>query len=94
MLLAALRPYDRWYIYTEWERQEERFVWFYTKSYPNLGSTVSQRGKSYHPVIREITNGQLSFEESGKRLTRKILSILKELAIDEANSLRSYTRVA
>ena len=57
MLLAALRPHNRWYIYTEWERQEERFVWFYTKSYPNLGSTVSQRGESYHPVIREIING-------------------------------------
>jgi hypothetical protein len=89
-----MRPHDRWYIYTEWECQEERFVWYHTKSYPNLGSTASQRGESYHPIIREITNGQLSFEESGKRLARKVLSILKELSTDEANSLRSYPRLA
>ena len=65
-------------------------MWYYIKLYLNLGSIVSQRDKSYHPVIREITNRQLSFEESGKRLTRKILSILKELAIDKTNFLRSY----
>lgn len=67
-LLAAMRPHDRWYLHKEWVPKEDRLVWYHTKSYPNLGSTVSQRGESYHPIVREITNGQLSFEESSKRL--------------------------
>jgi hypothetical protein len=37
-----------------------------------------KRGESYHPVVGEITCGQLSFEDSGKRLSIKILSICKE----------------
>ena len=62
--------------------------------YPNLGSTSSQRGESYYPVIRQTTNSQLSFKDSGRRLTGKILSILKELATHEYSSLRSYDRLA
>lgn len=92
-LYQALRPHDRQYL-QQWVQKERQFVWFYTKTYPNLGSTSSQRGESYHPVIREITNSQLSFEESGKRLSRKMLSVLKDLATDEDSSLRSYNRLA
>ena len=44
-------------------------IYHFTKRYANLGSTASQRGESYHPVVREITSG-LSFEDSGKRLVR------------------------
>src|SRR5437764_1047237 len=92
-LLAVMRPHDRWYILTEWEPKEESFIWCYTKSYPNLGSTSSQRGESYHPIVKEITNGQLSFEESGKNLALKVLSILKDVAIDEAPSSRGYNQL-
>ena len=60
--------------------------------YANLGSTASQRGESYHPIIYEITNGQFSFEDSGRRLASKMLSILKNLATFEYASLRSYNR--
>ena len=42
--------------------------------------------------MREITNGQLSIEESAKRLISKTLSILKDIAIDEDLSIRKYTR--
>lgn len=62
LLLEALRPEDRHYITDTWKPKEERVVWCYTKFYPNLGSTSSQRGESYHPVTREITNGQLTIE--------------------------------
>ena len=62
--------------------------------YANLGSTASQRGESYHPVVRKITNGQLSFEDSGKRLATTVLSILKDLATHEYSSMRSYDRRA
>jgi len=44
--------------------------------------------------MREITNGQLSIEESAKRLISKTLSILKDMAIDEDLSIRKYTRTA
>jgi hypothetical protein len=68
-------------------------VWCYIKFYPNLGSTASQRGESYHPVMREITNGQLSIEQSAKRLATKMLSILKEISTDEDLYVRKYPRV-
>src|SRR5204863_1364099 len=64
------------------------------KKYANLGSTASQRGESYHPVLKEITSGQLSFEDSGKRLSMKILSICKDLDTYEYESMRGYSRLA
>jgi hypothetical protein len=93
-LRQKMRPHDRWYLESEWVPKEKQVIWYYTKSYPNLGSTASQRGESYHPVVREITNSELSFEESGKRLSRTVLSILKDLATDEDSSLRGYDRLA
>jgi hypothetical protein len=62
LLIDALRPEDKRYIKDIWQSKEKRVVWYYTKFYLNLGSTASQRGESYHSVMREITNGQLSIE--------------------------------
>jgi hypothetical protein len=94
LLLDSLRPGDRQYIIDTWKPKEKRVIWCYTKFYPNLGSTSSQRGESYHPVMREITNGQLSIEQSAKRLAKKVLSILKEISTDEDLPLRKYPRAA
>jgi hypothetical protein len=91
-LRQKMRPHDRWYLESEWTPKEKQFIWYYAKSYLNLGSTTSWRGESHHPVVREITNSQLSFEELGKRLSRKVLSILKDLATDDS-SLRGYDRL-
>jgi hypothetical protein len=44
--------------------------------------------------MREITNGQLSVEQSAKRLAKKTLSILKEISTDEDLPLRKYPRAA
>ena len=93
-LVSLLRLQDRHYITEHWRQHEESVVYYYTLIYPNLGSTSSQRGESYHPVVRQTTNSQLSFEDSGRRLTGKILSTLKELATHEYSSLRSYDRLA
>jgi hypothetical protein len=93
-LISLLRPQDRNYIDTHWRKLEKEVVHYYTRQYANLGSTASQRGESYHPVVRKITHGQLSFEESGKRLAATILSILKDLSVGEYSSLRSYDRRA
>ena len=44
--------------------------------------------------MREITNSQLSIEQSARRLATKVLSILKDIAVDEELSVRKYPRVA
>jgi hypothetical protein len=85
---------DKDYIRKTWYPKGERVIYCYTKFYPNLGSTSSQRGESYHPVMREIINGQLTIEDSAKRLISKTLSILKDMAADEDLSIRKYTRLA
>ena len=65
-LIALLRPGDQWYIDQHWRSKENEVIYYFIKRYANLGSTASQRGESYHLIVREITSGQLSFEESGK----------------------------
>jgi MULE transposase domain len=91
-LISLLRPKDKHYINEHWRKLEEQVIHYYTRTYANLGSTASQRGESYHPVVRKITNGQLCFEDSGKRLAATVLSILKDLATHEYSSMRSYDR--
>jgi hypothetical protein len=91
-LINLLRPEDRHYIRVHWQKQEEAVIYYYIKQYPNLGSTASQRGESYHLVVCKITNGQLSFKESGKRLTATIMSLLKDLSIFKYELMRSYDR--
>ena len=44
--------------------------------------------------MRKITNGQLSLEDLARRLCSKVQSILKDVAVDEDSSLRSYPRLA
>jgi hypothetical protein len=68
-------------------------VYYYTKLYPNLESIASQRGESYHPIVREITNRQLTFKDAGKALSKKILSIYRKLNISEYTSARGYSRL-
>ena len=53
-LVLLLRPQDRHYITEHWRQHEKSVVYYYTLIYPNLGTTSSQRGESYHPVIRQI----------------------------------------
>jgi hypothetical protein len=50
--------------------------------------------KEKHPVLRQITNAQLSLEDSARNLCRKVTSILKDLNTDEQNSMRKYPRLA
>jgi hypothetical protein len=82
-LKNALQPKDRIYIEETWQPKESRVVYAYTKLYPNLGCHSSQRGESYHFVMKQVTSGQLSLERSCQRLVRKILDILKDFAMDE-----------
>ena len=60
-LKSALQPKDRAYIEETWQPKESRVIYAYTHLYPNLGATSSQRGESYHFVMKQVTNGQLSW---------------------------------
>ena len=62
----------RKYITNEWRPKEIKTMLFYTRKYRNLGALLSQMSESYHDVTRELTNGQLTLEESTKRLAKKI----------------------
>jgi hypothetical protein len=86
-LISLLRPEDKHYINEHWRKLEEQVIHYYIRMYASLGSTASQRGESYHPVVRKIMNGQLSFEDSGKRLAVTVLSILKDLTAHEYSSI-------
>ena len=44
--------------------------------------------------MRQITNGQLSLEQSAQRLCSRVKSIIKDLALDEQESMRKYPRLA
>jgi hypothetical protein len=92
-LVENLKPEHKHYILEHWQKLETRVIHCYTKFYPNLGSTSSQRAESYHDSVREMTNGQLSLEAATKRLISKVLSVLKEIEIDEERSLRGYPRL-
>ena len=89
ILVALLRPGDRHYINNHWRAREKDMVYYYIKLYLNLGSTASQRGESYYPVVREITSSQLSFKDSGKALSKKILSIYKDLILINTHQFRA-----
>src|SRR5262249_31375973 len=63
------------YLDKEWQPKERKTMTIYTRKYANLGATSSQMGESYHNVMKEITNAQLSLEDATKRLASKVLSI-------------------
>ena len=58
-------------------------IYAYIRFYPNLGYYFSQHEESYHMVIKQIINKQLSLKQSYYRLIYKVLNILKELLINE-----------
>jgi hypothetical protein len=43
-------------------------------------------------MVRKITNGQLFFKKSGKRLAATIMLLLKDLSTFEYKLMRSYNR--
>jgi hypothetical protein len=90
---SLLEPQDHHYVQEHWAALETRVIHVYTKLLPNLGSTSSQRGESYHPVVRETTNGQISVEESVKRIVKKVKSILVTLERSEDKALTKYPRL-
>jgi hypothetical protein len=86
-LINALRPKERGYITDTWLPKEHRVIFCYTKLLPNLGCVATQRSETYHRPLKKVTNGQLSLEDSASAISTKILSILKDLSMDEDRAL-------
>jgi hypothetical protein len=82
------------YINEEWQPKEHKVIEAYIKTQPNLGCAASSRGESYHNVIRRITNAQLNLQDAAKRLADTVNSLIKDIDLDEAQSMRSYPRIA
>jgi len=91
---AAVGPHFMRYLQETWVPKEQKVVYCYTRKYANLGSSSSQRSESYHDTVTELTNAQLSREDSVKRLMMKIDSVIKDIDEDEASSTASYSRLA
>ena len=86
-LLAALHQTDREY-FKYWQTRRERLVYAYTRYNANLGSTSSQRAESYHPIVREVINSQLSLSMAVQRLLDTVKLITRSMADDEAEAVR------
>ena len=54
----------------------------------------SQRVESYHPVLKQMTNGQLSLENSAIMLIRTLDRIVDDLETQRENELKGYSRLA
>ena len=94
LVVAGGSTIFRGYIENEWQPKEYKVVEVFINKLPNLGCAASSRGESYHIVMRRITNAQLSLEDSAKRLASTVLSIIKDIDVDEAVSMRTYPRIA
>lgn len=93
-LLDRLQPAEYAYIEDNWRDKEERVIAVYTRKYLNLGANASQRAESFHTVMYQVTHGQLSLEDSVKRLAIKTAEIYTHLeeaedraTIDQRTSL-------
>jgi MULE transposase domain len=91
-LINGLKDKHKDYINNHWRSEETSFVHCFTKFYRNCGSTSSQRGESYHPITRETLHANLSIEDSVNKLTDKIISVMKTIAMSEGRSMRNYPR--
>jgi hypothetical protein len=85
--VAALRPKEKGYILNTWLPKEKRVVFCYTKLLNNLEYVATQRNKSYYPLIKKITNGQLSLKNTVAAINNKTLAIYKQLGIDKNSVL-------
>ena len=63
-LIDELRQAKKTYVLETWQPKKQRVVYCYTHLNMNLGCTSSSRSESYHPVLRMMTNGQLSLDQS------------------------------
>jgi hypothetical protein len=93
-LVDALKSLGKDYIEGIWRHKEDRVVRYYTLLNFNLGCHSSQRVESYHVVLKQMTNGQLSLEESARTLIRTVIKGINDMKTERDNELRTYSRLA
>jgi hypothetical protein len=85
--MGALKVKNQKYIRQNWVAKEYRTIFYYTKTFANLGSVTTQRSESYHPSFKKVINNQLLLQESAIAISQKWLLIMKQLAQDENRAL-------
>jgi hypothetical protein len=93
-LCRRLHRGARDYMEQTWQPKEPRVARCHTSRFFNLGMRSSQRVESYHPVLKQMTNGQLSLENSAIMLIRTLDRIVDDLETQRENELKGYSRLA
>lgn len=63
-LRAAVHPEEQKYLLRFHRPKEVQYVRFYTHKLNSLGSSSSQRGESYHNVVKRAFHRQLPLDEA------------------------------
>lgn len=63
----------------------------YTRRYANLGHAATQRVEGFNHIIHQVTNGQMSLEQSAKQLAIKTVEIYTRLAEAENMARLRYS---
>jgi len=90
--LYYLEPSEQDYM-VSWRRKEESFVTCFIKWYPNLSTYSTQRGESFHRIVKDSLHPAISLPEACKRITNSIKSVLEDAYKAENDSRRGQGRV-
>ena len=93
-LCDHLKPGGKEYIEKTWRPKESRVIRCYTALLFNLGCNSSQRSESYHVVLKQMTNGQLSLENSAIMLAKTVNQLIQDVETSHENDIKSYPRLA
>ena len=77
-LLSAVNTAERIYIESYYQPKREQFLRLYTSKLPNLGVHSTQRGESYHNVVKECLNRQLPLPDAVQRICESIPEIIRQ----------------
>jgi hypothetical protein len=87
-LIAILQLNEVQYLESSWRPKEQRVIHLYTNTNSNLCARATSRVESWHRVTHEVTNGQLSIEQSAHRLADKLNEVYTAMSGDEEDALR------
>ena len=93
-LVQRLKQGGKEYINDTWQPKEERVVRFDTRLIFNLECHSSQRSESYHVVLKQMTNGQLSLENSATALAQTVIKLIEDMDSAKDNDIKAYSRLA
>ena len=94
VLYNRLKKGAKEYIENTWRHKESRVVRCYTRLNFNLDCHSSQRSESYHVVLKQMTNGQLSLENSAKMLAQTVIRLIRDMEQERDDDLKAYFRRA